>query len=357
MGGLWGGEYGQEDVSYGAIRAECVDVDGGWEHGGNEPTPLPFRPKGDAGANRKRPEHRKAAGQHHHPGGSHSRQRPAACPPPVHYETQDSLPFCTAARKLRVTLTRSIDYFKRFYREFQKETRALSTYADLDLINRAWQRKIRNSERYLRPRSKGGKDNAGRKDQGGFPGDNTNNSDNGNGGTSGQDAWKSSIREDMTYEATIPDLRTFSELQREVIERVTALYQAKLPQSRLRAPTDKHSLSSYPNSPFGSYSDDEDYSGPEDRQILEQWKLALTLKRHVQDSYGQLIRVVRAMDKDYMAVTPAARELEMLKRDLEIYRRGWDETYRNEEDDEDGDEGRGDKSRAETEEMAAGGGF
>ncbi|KAL2402505.1 hypothetical protein ABEF95_005784 [Exophiala dermatitidis] len=241
-----------------------------------------------------------------------------------------SIPFSTAALKLQATLSRSIAFFKTFYRDFRAETRALGGYADTQLMNRAWRKKIRNSEEYI------GVVNGGRWRRGqdevpvaaaAAAGNNhgsTNNSNENSGSNNNHErAWAAA--------ATQPDLRTFSELQREIIDRVTALDRAKLPQARLlRRPTDRHS---HDLSDLGfEFGEDGEECGDgggsgnaTDRRILEDWNMALTLKRHIRDSFGRLVHVVKDMDKNYMAVTQAMRELEMVQRDLVVYRRGWDE--------------------------------
>ncbi|KAG9767431.1 hypothetical protein ABEF93_000029 [Exophiala dermatitidis] len=245
--------------------------------------------------------------------------------------TTVSIPFSTAARKLQATLSRSIAFFKTFYRDFRAETRGLGGYADTQLMNRAWRRKIRNSEEYIGPVnnrwSRLGQDEgpSAAAPARNNPSTTSNNNDSGNHGGNNNNherMWAAA--------ATQPDLRTFSELQREVIDRVTALYHAKLPQARLlRRPTDRHSY----NLSGLEFGEEEEMLGEEDggngnatdRRILEDWNSALTLKRHVRDSFGRVVRAVKDMDKNYMAVTQAMRELDMLRRDLVIYRRGWDE--------------------------------
>ncbi|EHY57312.1 uncharacterized protein HMPREF1120_05354 [Exophiala dermatitidis NIH/UT8656] len=242
-----------------------------------------------------------------------------------------SIPFSTAARKLQATLSRSIAFFKTFYRDFRAETRALGGYADTTLMNRAWRRKIRNSEEYIGPvnnrRSRRGQNEQEGSSGAGAAGNNHGSTNNSN--DSGNHGGNNNNHERMwAAAATQPDLRTFSELQREVIDRVTALYHAKLPQARiLRRPTDRHSLTDL-DLGLGSLGEevgDEEGGNPTDRRILEEWNMALTLKRHVRDSFGRVVRAVKDMDRNYMAVTQAMRELEMLQRDLVIYRRGWDE--------------------------------
>ncbi|EXJ80142.1 hypothetical protein A1O1_08284 [Capronia coronata CBS 617.96] len=382
MQASWGDEYDDGQVSYDRPRASDADEDNGWAGEQNGRGSTPHDMKMGTGVNHKQHDDSNAPPtQRNHSANLHPRRQHDDTLPPAHHRVRGSapidfalahdrtplpqitaagtspLPFCTAARKLQTTLRRSIAFFKRFYSEFQHETRALGAYADLELINRAWQKKIRNSEQYLTSRSRGRGAMAGTKDQGGSSGDDANSSNN--DGNQDQTPRKPSPRDESPFNATVPDLRTFSELQSEVIERVTALYHSDLPQSRLRAPTDKHTLSSHPSNPFDFYTDSEENHGssPQDRHILEQWNLAIALKRHVHDSYGQLVRVVRLMDKDYMAVTAAARELEMLKRDLEIYRRGWDDNYRSEQDCRDDDQGQGNRSYTDADETAGGGGY
>lgn len=384
MPGSWSDEYEQDQGGYDRVRVQRLDDNdyGGWGH-----TP-PRNARRNAGANhgqRNKDNDRAAPPPQTHP---ERRRQPGVCisasPAPratlplefaageirlAHGSGLPVLPFCTAARKLQITLTRSLDFFRTFHREFQRETKALDAYADPALINRAWRNKIRNSERYLMPSSSSSSSNrnkAGRKDQASGEGDHHHHSDNANtshnnGDGDGNGHGNGNGATPMFFAATVPDLRTFSELQREVIERVTALYHANLPKSRLCAPTDKHSLEEYPNYHPSEFdvdhdnndddaedAEDDGYCSRTDRRIIEQWNLARSLKQHVQDSYARLIRAVRRIDTDYMAGTPATRELEMLKRDLEIYRRGWDETCRH--DDEGCDWDAGEEKHAETEE-------